>query len=167
MVSKPRRTSSRHVSFPELDPSEEFSGPDVPLESESLSFSKPRTGGGSGGALFDRSSSATGIVPHEDDDDDVDKEDDDDVVETETVPSIVGILLMYVLPFLLKLSSTIPTMYLVVALNDDFGATSVLQGVVSAAFQLSRAFVIGVNIYNPSLSVVGGSLFGTLYGSII
>jgi len=50
MVSGTRRTSSRHVRFPELDPSEEFSRPDVPLESGSLSFSKPSTGGGSGGS---------------------------------------------------------------------------------------------------------------------
>ena len=166
MASETRRTSSCHVSFAELDPSEEFSGPEVSLESGSLSFSKTSTGGGGGTldphgrALFDRSSSLTGTVPHENGDD------DDDNKAMETVPAMVGILLIYVLPFFLKLSSTIPTMYLVVALNDDFGATSVLQGVVSAAFQLSRAFVIGVNIYNPILSVVGGSLFGTLYVAI-
>ena len=166
MVSETRHTSSRHVGFKELDPSEEFIGPEVPLESGSLSFSKPSIRGGSDGSLFDRSSTSTGTVlhAHDEDDDDADNDDaDNEAVETETVPAMVVILLMYVLPFLLKLSSTIPTMYLVVALNDDFGATSVIQGVVSAAFQLSRAFVIGVNIYNPILSVVGGSLFGTLY----
>ena len=52
MVSETRRTSSRHVGFANLDPSAELSAAtEVPLESGSLSFSKPSTGGGGGGTL--------------------------------------------------------------------------------------------------------------------
>ena len=156
-----------HVGFEDLDSSEFKSGSMVFAKpgggggetlstgttesaSKSLTFSKPS---GDGGITL-----STGTVPQDDYDDNT----DDDDESGETVPAMVGIYLIYVIPFFLKLSSTIPTMYMIVALADDFGASSVIQGVVIASFQFSRAFVIGVNIYNPILSVVGGSLFGTL-----
>ena len=109
------------------------------------------------GQILDRPS--TGTVPQDGDVNDDDDDDDDEPVDT--VPAMVGIHLIYVIPFFLTLSSTIPSMYLIVALKEDFGASSIIQGVVMASFQFARAFVIGVNIYNPILSVVGGSLFGT------
>lgn len=85
---------------------------------------------------------------------------DDD--EGDGVPTMVGIHLIYVIPFFLKLSSTIPVMYLAVALAEDFGASGLVQGIVIASFQLARAVVIAVNIYNPMISLVGGSIAGLL-----
>ena len=85
-----------------------------------------------------------------------------DIKSNNTVSSMTVLHIVYIIPFFVKLSSTLPPLYLAVALQDKFGASGVTQGIVIASFQFARAAVIGITMYSPVLSIVLGSIFGTL-----
>eukprot|EP00751_Fragilariopsis_kerguelensis_P002684 CAMPEP_0170815226 /NCGR_PEP_ID=MMETSP0733-20121128/38304_1 /TAXON_ID=186038 /ORGANISM="Fragilariopsis kerguelensis, Strain L26-C5" /LENGTH=698 /DNA_ID=CAMNT_0011173687 /DNA_START=21 /DNA_END=2117 /DNA_ORIENTATION=- len=91
-----------------------------------------------------------------------DNKDKDDGKSKDTVSAMTVYHLVYIIPFFVKLSSTLPPLYLAVALQDQFGVSGVTQGIVIASFQFARAAVIGITMYSPVISIVFGSLFGTL-----
>ena len=88
------------------------------------------------------------------------KENEEDT--DESVSPMIAMHIVYIMPFFLKLSSTLPPVYLSVALMDNFGESGAKAGLVMGMFQAARAAVICITLYSPLVSICCGSFFGVL-----